>query len=214
MLELLIHLFAEMLRFSRSYIMLYSLPTNPISTVIYLSFAYYGYTKLKTRVKFDNSIWSRKLLVFLYSVCLLSSINFLFESVWLSSFYLRYTFFNNGWLEQIYFNVPSGWFVNYLRNFVYFFVLYMIAHDILKYVNFNKHTVIASFCLSLYLVGMFSFTPYYGYIDWTYAIMNNYPDWEIVLGFMISVCGKPLLFYVYYSLWIPKKKQLQKVVII
>jgi len=206
----LIHLFAEVLRFSRSHVMLYSLPTNPISGMIYLSFAYYGYRKLKTRVNFDTSKWYKKLMVFVYSGCLLSCINFLFENVWLSSFMVKYHFFNNGWLEQIYFNVPTGWFVNYLRNFVYFFVLYMIAHDILKYVNFNKHTVIASICLSLYLVGMFFLTPYYGYIDWTYAIMNNYPEWEIVTGFMISLCGKPLLFYVFYSVWIPKKKQILK----
>jgi len=200
-------LFIDFLRFSREYILLYSLPTNPITGILYTGFALYGYSKLKTRVKRDMSQVVNKVLVFLYAVSLLGFINFCLENVWLTSFFIKYTFFNEGWLEQIYFNVPSGWFVNYLRNFVYMIVLYMIAHDVFKYVNFNKKTLLGLLCVSLYIVLVFFvLTPDYNYLDWTYAIMNNKPDMVIFQAFLMSVGGKPFLAYVFYSLFLPREK--------
>lgn len=196
----------EFLKFSREYINLYSLPTNPISAIIYIGFAYYGYTKLKTRVSLDVAKTHNKILVYFYSFSLLGFINFCFENVWLSSFYVKYTYLNEGWLDQIYFNVPSGWFVNYLRNFVYMIVLYLVSCDVLKHVNFNWKTAVGSFFLSLYIALFFFLSPHYAYIDWTYAIAYNYPEYTMVTGFLLSVIGKPLLFYVFYSIFFPKKK--------
>lgn len=207
MLDLLGHILVDFLKFSRSYILLYSLPTNPISTIFYLSFAYYGYSKLKTRMDLDLSKIYNKLLVFLYSFSFLGFINFTLENVWLTSFYLKYTYFNDGWLNQIYFNEPSGWIVNYLRNFVYMTVFFIVSYDIINHVKANKKTVIGYVALSLYIILFFFLSPHYGYIDWTYAIMNNYSDSVILRGFAISVCGKPLLFYIFYSIFIPKKKR-------
>jgi len=83
-------------------------------------------------------------------------------------------------------------------------VLYMISHDILKYVHFNRKTMIGFAALSIYIVLFFFLTPHYAYIDWTYAIMNNYPDLTIIIGFLLSIGGKPILFYIFYTLWTPK----------
>ena len=202
----LLSLFVDFLRFSRTYILLYSLPTNPITTIIYTSFAYYGYKKLKTRVDLDVSKFSNKFLVFLYSACLLGFLNFCLENVWLTLFIIKFYFFNNGWLEQIYFNVPSGWVINYLRNFVYMIVLYMLSRNIFKYVRFNKNVFLGLLGVSLYLVAIFFFlTPDYNYLDWTYAIMNDLPDMVIFQAFMLTVGGKPFLAYAFFSLFLPKK---------
>jgi len=186
---------------------LWSLPTNPITAILYFGFAYYGYSKLKPRVDFDSSKFHNKLLIFLYSASFLVFINFCLENVWLTTFFIKFTFFNEGWLTQIYFDVPSGWLVNYLRNFVYMIILYMIVHDVLKYVNFNRKTLFGCLGVSLYIILIFFLTPSYDYIDWTSAILHDLSDNSIFLSFLSSVGGKPLLFYAFHSLWIPRKER-------
>lgn len=203
---MILDIILNFLRFSRSYILLYSLPTNPLTGIIYSSIAYYGYRKLKERIDLDTSKLSNKLLIFVYSVGLLGFVNFILENVWLISFFVRYTFFNEVWLDQIYFNVPSGWLINFLRNFVYILVLYVVAHDIMKYLNWSKKTLIGFVVLSVYIIGFFILSPHYGYIDWSYALMMNYPNEIAISSFLLSMGGKPMLFYIFYSLFLPRKK--------
>lgn len=191
------------LKFCYQNILFYCLPTNPISTAIYAGIVYYGYRKLKTRVTLNLKRVSNRLLVYLYSLCFLGFINFCLENVWLTAFYLRYTFFNDGWLPQIYFDDPIiiGWIVNYLRNFIYLGTCFILSRDVWQHVNFNKKTIIGFLSVSLYIFLFFFYTPHYANIDWTYSLIYDFPIPTVIGAFMIGIVGKPLLFYTFYTIW-------------
>lgn len=183
----------SLLQFSRAYGM-WSFPTNPVTAVLYTFIALYGYTKLRSHFK-------PRLLAFLYAVCILGAINFVMENVWLSMFYIRFHFFNNGWLHYPYLSEPWGWLTNYYRNFVVMFVLYLVSRDAWKYVKFTKHTIFSMFLLSFFLYLMFFCSSTYAQIDWGYGLFHNFDKELIIQGYLVSLLGKPILFDIYRSVW-------------
>lgn len=181
------------LQFSRTHAF-WSFPTNPISALFYFSFSLYGYVKLRHHVK-------PRLLAFLYAVCILGAINFIMENVWLTMFYMRFHFFNNGWLQYPYLMEPWGWLLNYYRNIVVMTVLYLVSREAWKHVKFTKRTLFSMIALSIFLFLYFFLTSSYAQVDWGYGLFHNFSKDIIVNGFLLSVLGKPILFDIYRSVW-------------
>jgi len=179
---------------------IWSLPTNPITAILYFAFSVYGFYKLKGLIRKKDRL-STKFLYFLYAVCILGFINFLLENVWLTFFYLRFMYFNDGWMEHMYLSVPAGFYLNYLRNFGCMLILFVLSADMWKHIHFNRQVISGILLMTLFLFLYFFWSPSYAYIDWYYGLYWGFDESIIVRGFTIALMGKPILFYIYSGLF-------------
>ena len=193
------------LSFTRNHI-IWSFPTNPITGVMYVAFSFYGYTKLKPHVNISKKPNINKILSLLYAVCLLAFMNFILENIWLTFFFIRFHYFNGGgWLEHIYF-VEGMWVVNYLRNFGCLLIFYILSKDVWSQVNFTKKTLYGILAMTVFLFLYFFVSSSYVIVDWSYGLAYNYGNDEIVKGFLLSLTGKPILFYIYSTIFRKEKE--------
>lgn len=194
--------------FTRNNILIYNFPTTLISGAFYVSTMVFGFFKLKEKYSPKHLKHPYgSIMIFLYSVCIVGLINFMLENVWLTSFYIRYHYFNSEgtWLIKLYSSEPYIWIANYTRNFAYMFGCYIsIDREIWKTVRANWKTYVCFTLLSLYIVVFFFLSTSYSQIDWSYALANNQSKIDVVSAFLIGLYGKPLFFLLFYTLWSKK----------
>lgn len=161
------------------------LPANPLSLVLALVFAYYGYAMLKPKIKLASPI------VFVLALTMLLYVNFLEELVWLTLNCLKFPAMKS----------LVGWLGNYGRNVLYVLLTAMVLAHAKIEVRFTRETWFWFLMLSCYLGLWFYHVSSYELIDWSYAMQHGASANTVYNALYLSMIGKPLLFMMYRSLF-------------
>ena len=165
------------------------LPANPVSLVLYVFIAFYGVYRIrklniyKGRLGFIKSVGT--------AILALVFIEFNMDNLWWITNFLRFGF-------------PIDKFITFIeRNSVYVVISLIVLKDLIPqgHIFFDKKTLLGFALLELFFILWSWLSPSYAYVDWAYALINDFPDQVAIIAFTISCLGKSIVAYTYSTLW-------------